>query len=297
MAIATERRPVELAPAARERIAVGRQATERLLAEGKQVYGLTTGVGAMKRVSVAPRAGRLQPAVVALASHWHGRRRTRGGRAGDPAGPAGRIRPRPLGSARVAGRPDRGGAQRRAGAPRPHGRFARPVGPGAAGRHRRGAHRRGSGLPSSTGSGSSRGGPTPRRRLRSSTQTRSPWAPPRWHWRPSTAFVSFDQAAALTFEGCSETSRRSTRRWPRPARCRGWRIDRAAAGAAGQRHRCSRAASIASSRIRSPCGWCRRPTPPAGLRSATPATLVEAELVASHDNPLHHSRRAGALER
>ena len=36
---------MELAPAARERIAVGRQATERLLAEGKQVYGLTTGVG------------------------------------------------------------------------------------------------------------------------------------------------------------------------------------------------------------------------------------------------------------
>jgi histidine ammonia-lyase len=52
-AIAIERRAVQLAPAARERIAVGRRATEHLLAEGKQVYGLTTGVGAMKRVSVA----------------------------------------------------------------------------------------------------------------------------------------------------------------------------------------------------------------------------------------------------
>ena len=52
VAVAVHHRPVELAPAARERIAVGRRATEQLLAEGKQVYGLTTGVGAMKRVTV-----------------------------------------------------------------------------------------------------------------------------------------------------------------------------------------------------------------------------------------------------
>ena len=51
-AVAYEQRPVELAAPARERIAAGRAATERLLADGGQVYGLTTGVGAMKRVAV-----------------------------------------------------------------------------------------------------------------------------------------------------------------------------------------------------------------------------------------------------
>jgi histidine ammonia-lyase len=50
--VARDRRPVELAAAARERIGHGREVTERLLAEGERVYGLTTGVGALKRVRV-----------------------------------------------------------------------------------------------------------------------------------------------------------------------------------------------------------------------------------------------------
>ncbi len=45
-------RAVELARAARERISQARQATDRMLAQGERVYGLTTGVGALKRVSV-----------------------------------------------------------------------------------------------------------------------------------------------------------------------------------------------------------------------------------------------------
>jgi histidine ammonia-lyase len=50
--VARHGRPVELSGAARERIAAGREVTERLLAGGERVYGLTTGVGALKRVSV-----------------------------------------------------------------------------------------------------------------------------------------------------------------------------------------------------------------------------------------------------
>jgi histidine ammonia-lyase len=45
-------RPVELAAAARERIIHARQVTDRLLDQGQRVYGLTTGVGALKRVTV-----------------------------------------------------------------------------------------------------------------------------------------------------------------------------------------------------------------------------------------------------
>ena len=50
--VARDRRSVELSAAARERIARGREVTERLLADGEHVYGLTTGVGALKRVRV-----------------------------------------------------------------------------------------------------------------------------------------------------------------------------------------------------------------------------------------------------
>lgn len=44
--------PIALGQAARERISRSRELTERLLADGERVYGLTTGVGALKRVDV-----------------------------------------------------------------------------------------------------------------------------------------------------------------------------------------------------------------------------------------------------
>jgi histidine ammonia-lyase len=50
--VARDRRTVQLAAAALERIRRGRDVTEALLAEGERVYGLTTGVGALKRVSI-----------------------------------------------------------------------------------------------------------------------------------------------------------------------------------------------------------------------------------------------------
>jgi histidine ammonia-lyase len=55
VAVARDHRPVELAPAAGERIAAGRDVTAALLARGERVYGLTTGVGALKRVAVGER--------------------------------------------------------------------------------------------------------------------------------------------------------------------------------------------------------------------------------------------------
>ncbi len=51
-AIAIGRRPVSLSEAARARIADARSVTEDLLAGDERVYGLTTGVGALKRVRV-----------------------------------------------------------------------------------------------------------------------------------------------------------------------------------------------------------------------------------------------------
>jgi histidine ammonia-lyase len=61
--VAIDGRPVQLAGAARDRIAGARRATDRLLAGGERVYGLTTGVGALKRVAVGageqPRFNRL----------------------------------------------------------------------------------------------------------------------------------------------------------------------------------------------------------------------------------------------
>jgi histidine ammonia-lyase len=52
VAIARGRRRVTLAEAAAARIGRGREMTESLLARGERVYGLTTGVGALKRVPV-----------------------------------------------------------------------------------------------------------------------------------------------------------------------------------------------------------------------------------------------------
>jgi histidine ammonia-lyase len=51
--VALRGRHVRLADAARGRIARARDVTDDLLARGERVYGLTTGVGALKRVSVA----------------------------------------------------------------------------------------------------------------------------------------------------------------------------------------------------------------------------------------------------
>jgi histidine ammonia-lyase len=51
--VALRRRRIELSDAARERIAAARTATDELLEGDERVYGLTTGVGAMKRVRVA----------------------------------------------------------------------------------------------------------------------------------------------------------------------------------------------------------------------------------------------------
>ncbi len=51
--VALRRRRVQLADAARARIERARQVTDDLLARGERVYGLTTGVGALKRVAVS----------------------------------------------------------------------------------------------------------------------------------------------------------------------------------------------------------------------------------------------------
>ena len=50
--VALRGRPVRLADAARARISAARDVTDGLLARGERVYGLTTGVGALKRVAV-----------------------------------------------------------------------------------------------------------------------------------------------------------------------------------------------------------------------------------------------------
>jgi histidine ammonia-lyase len=50
--VALYHRPIALSDGARERIAAARQLTEDMLASDQRVYGLTTGVGALKRVRV-----------------------------------------------------------------------------------------------------------------------------------------------------------------------------------------------------------------------------------------------------
>ena len=51
-----EGRPVALADEARERMATTRLALERMIERGDPIYGATTGVGALKTISVAPPA-------------------------------------------------------------------------------------------------------------------------------------------------------------------------------------------------------------------------------------------------
>lgn len=55
-AVAYDRRPVRLSTAARERIERARHSVDQLLERDRPVYGLTTGVGALKRVRVSPDA-------------------------------------------------------------------------------------------------------------------------------------------------------------------------------------------------------------------------------------------------
>ncbi len=52
-AVAYEHRPVRLSAPARARIEQARQSVDRLLSRNRPVYGLTTGVGALKRVAVS----------------------------------------------------------------------------------------------------------------------------------------------------------------------------------------------------------------------------------------------------
>ena len=52
--VARERERVELAPAALDGMREARAVVERALARGDEVYGLSTGVGARKKVAVAP---------------------------------------------------------------------------------------------------------------------------------------------------------------------------------------------------------------------------------------------------
>ena len=89
---------MRLAEAARARISAAREVTDGLLARGERVYGLTTGVGALKRVAVG---GGEQLAFNRLMLLSH-----RTGTGPDVAEPvvravmlaqARRVRPRPLG--------------------------------------------------------------------------------------------------------------------------------------------------------------------------------------------------------
>ncbi|MDX6567937.1 MAG: histidine ammonia-lyase, partial [Gaiellales bacterium] len=50
--VALRHRRIELSDSARTRIAAARRLTEDMLAGDRRVYGLTTGVGALKRVRV-----------------------------------------------------------------------------------------------------------------------------------------------------------------------------------------------------------------------------------------------------
>jgi histidine ammonia-lyase len=56
-AVALKNDPVALAPEARQRVAMGRELIEQILAAGQTVYGVNTGFGALSDVSVP--AGKL----------------------------------------------------------------------------------------------------------------------------------------------------------------------------------------------------------------------------------------------
>src|SRR5262245_55408082 len=61
VAVARERRPVALAPSAAARIAAARALVERIVAEERVVYGVTTGFGGLSKVHIpAERLSDLQ---------------------------------------------------------------------------------------------------------------------------------------------------------------------------------------------------------------------------------------------
>ncbi|HYH50974.1 MAG TPA: aromatic amino acid lyase, partial [Acidimicrobiia bacterium] len=65
VAVARYGAPVEVVPAAAERMAPARALVERIVAEGDTVYGVTTGFGALASVKVSPaEASRLQLSLV-----------------------------------------------------------------------------------------------------------------------------------------------------------------------------------------------------------------------------------------
>ena len=122
--------------------------------------------------------------------------------------------------------------------------------------------------------------------MRSSTPTRSRWALPRWHWRPSTDFWSASiRRPRSRSRGCSETFKRSIRRWPRHRPVPGLEqsIERMRALLAngkllkGGLHR----------ELQDPLTMRVVPQTHAAGRVAFghARTLIESELVSSHDNP------------
>ena len=50
--VAVEGAPVEIAPGALERVQKGREVIERAIAEGKIIYGVTTGFGKLSEVQI-----------------------------------------------------------------------------------------------------------------------------------------------------------------------------------------------------------------------------------------------------
>ena len=109
VAVARGAERVELAPAAVERMRETRAVVERALARGDVVYGMTTGVGARKKVGV-PRGGgeALQPGPRRQPPRRGRPGRSRGGRAGDHAPAPNALRERDArrasGDRRPAGR-------------------------------------------------------------------------------------------------------------------------------------------------------------------------------------------------
>src|SRR5690348_16033184 len=65
LAVVRRGRPVELAPEARVRVVAARDAVDRAVAEGRALYGVTTGFGSLSdRVSPAAQARELQISLV-----------------------------------------------------------------------------------------------------------------------------------------------------------------------------------------------------------------------------------------